>query len=283
MANVRKMRAVTGAIALVVLTALVLTACGGGQENDKRIRFGTQTYAEVKILAYAGKMLLEKYTDCTADVTVDLGGIAVLDQAMTHGDIDAMIAFTGGAGGLLHPAWRDEIDLSDPKWRDPDVVYEFARDMNRERLGRVLLEPLGYNNTYALTMRRDRAEELGIRTVSDLQAHSAALVIGMDDAYKERPVDGYQQLLDWYGLDPFKETVSMNINLLYQAIRDGQVDIGVAYSSDARIYAYDLVWLEDDKQFFPPYHALYALSEDAVERCPEAVEALSQLSGQVPI
>ena len=99
----------------------------------------------------------------------------------------------------------------------------------------------------------------------------------------EREIDGYYPLLEFYELEPFKKTVSMQINLLYKAIKERQVDVGVAYSSDARIFAYDLVWLEDDRNLYPPFHAAYCVTTEALERAPEIKEILEQLSGKVDI
>ena len=115
--------------------------------------------------------------------------------------------------------------------------------------------PPGLNNTYAVTVSRQLAEEYNLEKISDLQGLSQDLTIGMDDAYLEREIDGYYPLLEFYELEPFKKPVSMQINLLYKAIQERQVDVGVAYSSDARIFAYDLVWLEDDRNLYPPFHA----------------------------
>lgn len=268
-------------LALLLAIVLVAAACGGGDESV--VTFGAQTYAEPKILMHAGAILLEEHTSCKTKVIEDLGGIAVIEEAINHGDVDVATAWLGGAGGILHPAWRDEIDMTDPQWRDADHTLEFVQRMYRERLDRTFMDPLGFENTYALIMARGRAEELGITKVSDLREHSANMVIGMDDSYMERPVDGYEVLLDYYELPRFADAISMNINLLYQAVRDGEVDVAVGYSSDPRIYAFDLVWIEDDKSFFPPYHAAYSITDRAAEKCPEIYDVIGQLSGRIDI
>ena len=174
------------------------------------------------------------------------------------------------------------MPICGPKWRDPDS-YPTLQERVPETQGRKWLPPLGWNNTYAVTVSRELAEKYNLEKVSDLQGLSQELIIGMDDAYMDREIDGYYPLLELYELEPFKQTVSMQINLLYQALKEGQVDVGIAYSSDARIYAYDLVWLEDDRNLYPPYHAAYGVNLDALERAPEIEEVLGQLSGKIDI
>lgn len=279
----RNKTAMLALVLAIVLTAGLLAGCGAGGDGEN-LRIGAQNYAEVIIMAYAAEALIEDQTDHNVEVVPRLGSIVVLDQAMESGEVDiASLMFTGGAGGILHPALEDQVDFEDEKWRDEDHVWEFLSENAPEALGRLWLQPLGYENTYAITVRQEMAEEYGLEKVSDLRGLSQDLVMGMDDAYMDRPVDGYPVLLEWYDLEPFQDTVSMQINLLYQALRDGELDVGVAYSSDARIMAYDLVWLEDDLNIYPPYYAGYNINLEAAERAPEVPEILEQLSGQVDI
>jgi osmoprotectant transport system substrate-binding protein len=248
------------------------------------LKIGAQNYAEVITLAYMAEALIEDQSDYEVEVVPRLGSVVVLDQAMQTGDVDiASLFFTGGDQVCSIRTSSNKWKHQRPQWRDATVVFDFVRDKSRATLKREWLEPLGYENTYAITVRREMAEQYDLKKVSDLQGLSADLVIGMDDAYMDRAIDGYQPLLALYELDPFAKTVTMQINLLYQAIRDQQVDIGVAYSSDARIYAYDLVWLEDDRNLYPPFEAAYAVNLSALEKAPGIDTILSQLSGQIDI
>lgn len=271
-------------ILFIVILGVILTGCS--QKTDEiTLKIGAQNYAEVIIMAYMAEALIEDQTDYSVEVISRLASAVVLDQAMQTEDVDiASLFFTGGATGLLHPKLADQIeDYTDPKWRDPETVYQFVSEKSIEALKRQWIEPLGYENTYAITVRRSMAEEYNLKTISDLFAISSELIIGMDDAYMEREIDGYKPLLATYELKPFKRAITMQINLLYQAIRDEQVDVGVAYSSDARVHAYDLVWLEDDRNLYPPFEAAYAVNLSALEKAPEIVGILSQLSGKIDI
>lgn len=268
---------------VLVFSAFVLGGCTP-KEEETTLKIGAQNYAEVIIMAYAAEALIEDQTDYNVEVIPRLGSVVVLEQALSSKEIDiASLFFTGGATGILHPDFADEVDLRDPKWRDPDYIWNFLQERVPETQGRKWLPPLGWNNTYAVTVSRELAEKYNLEKVSDLQGLSQDLIIGMDDAYMDREIDGYYPLLELYELEPFKQTVNMQINLLYQALKEGQVDVGIAYSSDARIYAYDLVWLEDDRHLYPPYHAAYGVNLDALERAPEIEEVLGQLSGKIDI
>jgi osmoprotectant transport system substrate-binding protein len=273
-------------LSMLLILFFVVNLIGCNQQDDKvTLKIGAQNYAEVIIMAYMAEALIEAETDYEVEVISRLASAMVLDQAMQTGDVDiASLFFTGGATGLLHPKISPSIEnIRDPKWRDATVVFDFVKSESEKVLSRRWLEPLGYENTYAVTVRRETAEKYNLKKISDLKNLSNTLLIGMDDAYMDREVDGYKPLLSTYGLDPFKKSVSMQINLLYQAIRDGQVDVGVAYSSDARIHAFDLVWLEDDLDFFPPFEAAYAINLSALEKAPEIEAILSKLSGQIDI
>lgn len=273
-----------GSIILVFFMLFEFTGCTK-KEDQITLKVGAQNYAEVIIMAYMAEALIEAETDYEVEVVSRLASAVVLDQAMQTGEVDiASLFFTGGATGLLHPKINPLVeDIRDPKWRDAEIVFDFVKFESEKILNRRWLEPLGYENTYAITVKRETADKFDLQKISDLGKVSEELSIGMDDAYMDREVDGYYPLLSAYDLKPFKDTVSMQINLLYQALRDDQVDVGVAYSSDARIHAYDLVWLEDDLNFFPPFEAAYVINLSVLEKAPEIETILSKLSGQIDI
>jgi osmoprotectant transport system permease protein len=124
--------------------------------------------------------------------------------------------------------------------------------LKKER-GIELLGPLGFENAYALAMRRDRAAELGIKTIADLVAHTPQLSIGGDYEFFDRPE--WAALRDAYGLK-FRRQRQMDSTFMYSAVANGEVDVISAFSSDGRIARYDLVVLEDPKQALPPYDAV---------------------------
>lgn len=271
-------------VAGMVVSVVILAGCSGASGPGKVFRYGAPTFAEAKILAYMSTALVEANTGCKGQATVGLGSSPTVDQAVQAGELDAMTGWTGGVVGLQHPKLRDEVDVTDSKWKDQNYLFNWVRENQEKKLGRTWIGPLGFENTYAVSVRRSFAEENGIKTISDLaKLDTSKLIIGMDDYYITRQNDGYEPLLKTYGMKKFKQVVQMNINLLYQALRDRQVDVGVAYSTDARIAAFDLVWLQDDKRIYLPFDAGIVITLDVEKRCPGATKALSQLAGQFTV
>jgi osmoprotectant transport system permease protein len=148
----------------------------------------------------------------------------------------------------------------------------------RAKYGVTLVAPLGFENAYALAMKRSRAEELGIRRVSDLGRHATVLSIGGDYEFFERAE--WRSIQSVYAI-VFAEQRSMDPSLMYQAVAQGDVDVISAFSTDGRIAALDLVVLEDDRGAIPPYDAIILASPGAPERWPAATAALASLRGKI--
>jgi osmoprotectant transport system permease protein len=154
------------------------------------------------------------------------------------------------------------------------VLAEVSRVLAREHGVRVAAA-LGFENTYALALRRARAEALGARRISDLAPHAGALEIGGDYEWFGRAE--WRALVAAYGL-AFRATRTMDPTLLYAAAGEGAVDVIAAYSTDGRIAAYDLVPLEDDRGVIPPYDAVVLVR---LGLAPEVVAALAALDGRI--
>src|SRR5262249_42922706 len=141
------------------------------------------------------------------------------------------------------------------------------------------LGSLGFEDAYALAMQRNKARDLGIRSVGDLAKHSRKWKIGGDNMFFTRPE--WDKIRATYGIRSVS-TVSMNPTLMYSAVSEGTVAVISAYTSDGRIKALDLVLLEDDNHVFPPYDAILLCSERAAG-APGFVEALSPLVGSIKL
>jgi osmoprotectant transport system permease protein len=142
-----------------------------------------------------------------------------------------------------------------------------------------LLGPLGFENAYALAMRRDRAEALGIHTIEDLARQSARFTIAADVEFFVRPE--WRALREDYGLD-FMTERQLQATFMYRAVADGEVDVIAAYSSDGQIAQYDLVLIEDPKRSLPPYDAVILLAPGR-ERNRALTDALQPLLGAVTV
>ena len=137
----------------------------------------------------------------------------------------------------------------------------------------------GFSNTYGLAMRKDRAEELGIRTYSDLAERSGELIFGGNPDYLELPT-GYTRLCEAYGM-AFKDTEQIDIGLKYEALENGDVDVINAFTTDAKLSSEDLTVLEDDKVFFERYDAGTVVRLDALEKYDGLEEALMKMDGLI--
>ncbi|HEY7988241.1 MAG TPA: glycine betaine ABC transporter substrate-binding protein, partial [Lapillicoccus sp.] len=141
-------------------------------------------------------------------------------------------------------------------------------------------EPLGFDNTFALVMTRASAGRLGVRRISDLGAHAADIRVGLFGEFLERD-DGMPGLARAYGLRFGPPPREMDLGLLYQALLADQVDLVVGSATDGLIAAHDLVVLEDDRHYFPPYDAVPVMNESSLLLHPGLLEALDSLAGRI--
>ncbi|WP_353894039.1 glycine betaine ABC transporter substrate-binding protein [Proteinivorax hydrogeniformans] len=256
-------------LVLVTVLMISLVFVGCSSDNGNTISIGGKDYVEQDILVYITGELIEAQTDLEVNYRNWLGGTNVVDGALHRGDLDMYVEYTGTA--LINLL---DLDLVN----DPQQAYDIVADKYDE-MGVKWLKPLGFNNTYVLSMREDRAEELGVEKVSDLKEHADELILGATHEFLERS-DGYQGLQEAYGFE-FGDTAGFDPGLTYAAVRDGNADVNDAFATDGRIMAFNLKMLEDDKNFFPPYYAAPIVRHDTLEEHPELEEVLNMLAGRI--
>ena len=219
---------------------------------------GSKKFTESYVL---GEIAKRKLNDAgiPAEHRQGMGGTIILWQALRGRQIDAYPEYTGT---IAQEILKTDRKLSLNEIRDALVKFDVGAT-----------EPLGFNNTYALVMRRSEAERLGLHTISDLRNHPE-LKIGLTHEFLDRQ-DGWQPLRARYDL-PQRDIIGIDHALGYAALKNGSIDVKDAYSTDAKIAEYDLVTLADDLQFFPRYDAvfLYRLSLPA-----STITALRKLEG----
>ncbi|MGI6575217.1 MAG: glycine betaine ABC transporter substrate-binding protein [bacterium] len=273
---------------VLIIASLFLAACSSKKDsNSVTIKIGAPHYGEPVLTANMAKLLLEDRTEHNIQLITNLGTTSIiLDQALRSNEIDiAALLWSGGTTGTQHPKFLEEglVDPNDPKWRDVDTVLAFLREKGPEVLNREYIGPLGFENTYAIVVTKETAARYNLEKMSDLKGLSQDFIVGMDDSYMDWPIVGYPFMLEWYELEPFKQTVQMNIGLLYEAVAQGDLDVGIVYSTDSRIGIYDLVWLEDDLDLYYPYDAVYGVSLDILEKAPEIRDVLGELTNRIDI
>jgi glycine betaine/choline ABC-type transport system substrate-binding protein len=170
--------------------------------------------------------------------------------------------------------------LKEPPRNDPKGVFERVRAVLAGRDGITCLDPFGFENTFALLMRREQAERLGIKKISDLRRHVGTIRPGFGPEFMNRP-DGYPGLIKAYELTFEHAPREMDRNLLYQAVAQESIDLAAGDSTDGRIATLDLVVLEDDRRYFPPYEAVPLVRSETLERFPGLEEVLNRLAGQI--
>jgi glycine betaine/choline ABC-type transport system substrate-binding protein len=255
-------------LAFTFLGAIALLSSAGSALAQQSVKIGSKNYTESILAAHMMADLAEA-AGLTVARQIGLGGTGVIHQALLSGEIDAYPEYTGTA--LL-------VQLKLPVSNDPDPVYRTVKEEYEKRFKVTWLSPFGFNDTYALAMRRADAEKLGIKSVSDLVAKSGDLTMGSTQEFLVRP-DALPGLQTTYGLK-FKGTRGMDPGLVFQAISTGGVDVISVFTTDARIKANDLVVLKDDKNFFPPYYLTPVVRQDTLARVPSLRAALEKLAGR---
>lgn len=269
MLNPRSRRYAT-AVLVLLLSVATFSGCSGSDQETAIIRIGSKNFTEQIIVAELMAQIIEERSPVKVERTLNLGGTALCHLALVNAEIDAYPEYTGTA---LLAVLKQQIP------RDRSGVLPLVRQEYRDQFGVEWLEPFGFNNTYALTVRQDTARDRGWRTISDLKPEAETLKAAFTAEFAERP-DGYPGLSTRYGLT-FGAVREMDPGLMYSAIREHEVDVISGFATDGRIEAFRLATLDDDQQFFPPYLAAPVVRREILVRHPEVREALLALAGRV--
>lgn len=258
-------------ILLILLFGLAFYSSVFAQET---ITIGSGNFAEPQILAEAVKILIEENTDLEVSHVRNFSGSSLIHSAFLAGDIDFYVSYTGTQfTGILGMEVTQE-------WKDPKKVEDYVQEQFYDRFDATWFDTFGFNNTYAVAVSRDFAEKRNITQISDLSEYASEMTIAMDNTFRERVGDGFNDFLQVYNLD-FKRPVSMDYGLMYRAVGSGDVDAAIAYSTDGRIAALDLVIIEDDRHFFPPYDGALVARNAVLDAYPEIREVIQPLIGQI--
>jgi glycine betaine/choline ABC-type transport system substrate-binding protein len=230
---------------------------------------GSKNFTEQVLL---GELLAQTLERRGIPVTrrLNLGGTFICDRAIRSGDIDAYVEYTGTALTAI---------LKQPVLKEPDAILSKLREAYGLQ-GLSVLAPLGFNNTFAILVRRADAEALGLRAIGDLRAMAPRWRPGFGYEFAER-TDGYVGLSSAYGLVFATEPRVMELDLVYRALASRQVDVIAGDATSGLITALDLAMLNDDRGYFPPYHAVPIVRSAVLLRHPDVGEAMARLAGQI--
>ncbi|HEM4571368.1 TPA: ABC transporter permease/substrate-binding protein [Streptococcus suis] len=262
-----------------ILLALLVTLFTVGASYVPMLNFSTKQLviagklgAEPEILINMYKLLIEDRTDIKVEIKPNFGKTSFLYEALKSGSIDIYPEYTGTITSTLLK--NSSMDLS----TNSDEVYTYAKEAILEQDGLVYLAPMAFQNTYALAVTEDYAQKNGIEKISDLAKAQQTAVAGFSLEFNDRE-DGNIGLKNLYNLQLNVKT--MEPALRYEAIKNGDVQIVEAFSTDSKVVTYKLKILEDDKQLFPPYQAAPLLSKETLEKYPELEQVLGVLAGNI--
>ncbi len=255
---------------VLCLGALVVMTPASCQRAD-RVVVGSKNFTEQIILAEILGQQIERRTGLAVERRLNLGGTLICHQALMAGQIDFYPEYTGTA----FTAILKQAPIADPAEVHRRVKEEYAR-----RFGVEEGDSLGFENTFAILVRKADAERQGLKTISDAARYTPTWHAGFGYEFMER-ADGFPGLSRTYGMRFTALPKVMDLTLSYRALAEHKVDLIAGNSTDGLIAALKLFMLQDDRHYFPPYEAVPLVRIKTLERHPEIRTALKELSGSI--
>ncbi len=254
--------------ASVLLLGVLLPA--GACSSGESIVIGSKNFTEQVILGEILAQQIESLTELQVIRKLNLGGTFICDLALRAGEIDGYVEYTGTAFTAI---------LKNEPISDPDEVYQRVKE-DYATQGMEWLQPLGFNNTFAILIRNEEALRLGVRTISEIAPHTPNWLAAFGYEFIER-ADGFKGLSETYNLKFAEPPRVMELGLTYRALADERVDLIAGDSTNGLIAALDLFMLEDDKGYFPPYDGVPVFRRRTLEQYPQLREVLNGLGGTI--
>lgn len=256
-------------LVLLVVCNVALLSCSSSRSD--RIVVASKNFTESFILGELIAQQIEAHTNLKVERRFYLAGTYICQQAMLAGRIDIYPEYTGTA---LTAILKQGIS------RDRREVYERVKDEYERQFGLTLGPAFGFNDTFAMEIRGEDARRLNVRTLSQAAQFAPQWRAGFGYEFMERP-DGYRGLVATYGLHFAEQPRIMDLGLLARALKDRQLDFAGGNATDGLIPALDLVALEDDRHYFPPYEAVPVIREHTLQLHPEVARILADLGGKI--
>jgi glycine betaine/choline ABC-type transport system substrate-binding protein len=258
---------VTARFGVLLGIAAVLSGTGCGRSDA--IIVGSKNFTEQIVLGEIAAQQIERKLHVPVERRLDLGGTMLAHLALKDGDIDLYPEYTGTALTTV---------LKQPLASGEQEVFLKVKSLYADRFHLRWLPPLGFNDSFAMAVRKEDAARLAQPTLSDAARRTWRLGVGYE--FLTRP-DGLSRLdaiydLRWQGLPS-----TMDLGLLYRALNQGQIDMAAANTTDGLLTSGRYTVLRDDKHAFPPYEACFVIREDAMKRVPGLEPALAELSGRI--
>ncbi|WP_226669881.1 glycine betaine ABC transporter substrate-binding protein [Metabacillus litoralis] len=263
---------------LAIFTAfmLLLTACGedsseSGAASKEPLVVSGKNWTEQYILSEVLAVYIEETTDYEVDLQDGLGEVAILTPALENEEIDMYVEYTGTG---LEAVLKEQAEPGESS----ESILKRVRNGYEEKYNATWLEPLGFENNY--TLAYSEGADFEAETYSEIAKISKDLSFGAPHAFYEREGDGYDAFSEAYGLE-FSKTDSFDPNVMYQALKRGDVDVIPAFTTDGRIERDNIQTTTDDLGFFPRYDAAIVIRQEVLENYPELEETLNGLAGKI--
>ena len=258
-----------GAITIAAAVVIFLSA-GALLKGGARVVVGSKDFTESRILSEMVTQTIEARTAIKVEQATELSG-DLCHRELVAGQIDMYVEYTGTAFTAI---------LKHQPISDPRAVYEQVKRDYEALFNLEWLDPLGFNNTFAILVRGEDARRLGLKTISDAAKFAPKWRAGFGQDFISRK-DGYPGFVQAYGLRFAEPPLEMDLSLSYQALANGQVDLIAGNSTDGLIDKLGLFQLEDDRHYFPPYEAAPVVRRDTLERYPQLADAINSLAGKI--
>jgi osmoprotectant transport system permease protein len=253
-----------------VAAAVFLSSGGAATGGARRVVVASKDFTEQRILGELVAQAIEDGAGVAVERRFELSG-DICHRGIVAGEIDAYVEYTGTAFTAI---------LKHDPITDPREVYDQVKREYESQFGVEWLDPLGFNNTFAILVRGDDARSLGLRTISDAARYASRWQAGFGQDFMSRQ-DGYPGFARTYGLKFAAPPREMDLSITYQALANRQVDLIAGNSTDGLIDKLGLFQLEDDRRYFPPYEAAPIVRREVLARYPEIRAAIKSLAGRL--
>ncbi|MBS3026878.1 MAG: ABC transporter permease subunit [Dolichospermum sp. DET50] len=258
-------------IVLGIITLIIAGLIAFNYEQaPAKIIIGSKNFTEQVILGELLAQHIENHTKLKVDRRFNLGGTFIAHEAVKAGKIAGYVEYTGTSFTTI---------LKEKPISDPESVYKKVKKYYDQKLKLAVMKPLGFENTFAMIIREEDAKKWQIKSLSEIGKYTPQMQAGFGYEFLERE-DGYPGLSKTYNLK-FANIKQMELGLMYQALKEKQVDFIAANSTDGLIPVLNLVILEDDKKYFPPYQAIPIFNQEILQKYPELTDTINQLGGKI--
>lgn len=256
----------------LILGTAVLMILGLSQTfGNTAIVIGSKNFTEQVILGEMLAQQIEKKTNLKVERKLNLGGTGICHEAVKSGQMAGYVEYTGTALTTI---------LKQPPLTDAKTVFQKVKQAYQEQFNLEVFPSLGFNNTFAIIIRSEDAQKYNLTKLSQVGQYTPQWQAGFGYEFLERE-DGFPGLAKTYNIKFAQPPQAMDLGLMYRALAEKQVDLVAGNSTDGLIKVLNLVILEDDKHYFPPYEAVPIFNQKILDKYPKIRMAINELAGQI--